>query len=518
MDFHPGLPAYIFFISALVVLLIALRAWNAKPFPGRNTLTLTLLASAEWALTAGMVNAVYELPHKILWAKIEYIGALSAPILLFLFNGYYTNFFKRPESRKFLAIWIIPAVTFILALTNETHHLIWSGFQKSEQIAGLIIFEHGLFFYVWIVYAYIFMVLTLIIQARAFVYASPVFRSQAGLLLLSNLFPLLINVFFVLNLNPFPGLDVTPMSFVITGIILGWGIIRFRLFNLLPVARDVLVNHMNDGILVTDILGRIVDVNPSLTRYFGLTESVAGQLVGNVFSAYPEIAAFVSDVSLSRTVLSIQADKTCHFDISQIALENPPGALVGYLTTFHDVTRLKEIEEALEMKTLELYQKSVIDDLTGLYNRRHVNDVLQKQIILSRFHPGSTFSVGFFDLDSFKLINDRFGHNLGDKALIKVAETIRATIRDNDVPVRLGGDEFLIVFPYTNVDDAWNVMERLRGAINQLDLGSDGVRLSISGGMAAVTEGTNIEDILRMADKRLYGAKKSGKNTILKTV
>ena len=267
MVFELNIPFLIYAISALTVLSVAWRVWKSAPFPGRKIMFLTMLASAEWAFAAGMVNAFTALESKILWAKIEYIGAIGAPILLFLFNARYTGFIKKINLKMMAAIWLIPAIIFILAWTNEYHLLIWSRFEPSTQWENLYIFHHGLLFYVWIAYAYILILLTTILLIRYFIYASPAFRSQAGMLLLGNLFPWIINIIFVTQLNPIPGLDITPMSFVLTALTLTWGLTSYRLFDLVPVAREVLVNQLGDGLLVIDLRGRVIDVNQALLNF-----------------------------------------------------------------------------------------------------------------------------------------------------------------------------------------------------------------------------------------------------------
>jgi diguanylate cyclase (GGDEF)-like protein len=514
MSFQPNLISIIYFVSSVAILVPSILLWRSQDFPGRKALSAALLACAEWALAAAMVNAVGRLEDKILWAKIEYIGALSAPILLFLFSGYYTGYLKQSGRYKLAAIWIVPAITFVLALTNEAHGLVWSGFESSRQIANLVIFHHGLFFYIWVAYVYACMLLTLFIQAHYFVNVSPVFRNQARLLLLSNIFPWVVNLAFVLRLNPFPGLDITPMSFILAGVMLAWGILRHRLFDLLPVARDVLASQMTDGFLVIDGHGRVVDVNQAAIRYFGLSGPVIGSRAADVFAAHPQVVEFLSDREIKHAVLHIRGEVESYFDAQQIDLETPPGAVFGRLLTFHDITRMKEVETALEHKTNELWRKTVLDDLTGLFNRRHALEFLEEQCRLARRYPDAIFSVGFFDLDEFKSINDRFGHAFGDRVLVRVAELSRAVIRETDLAVRLGGDEFLVVFPHTRADEAWAILERLRLEAARQVFEQGSLRITISGGVVEYADGAEVESILSRADNRLYQAKQDGRNRI----
>ncbi|OTG90368.1 GGDEF domain-containing protein [Acinetobacter sp. ANC 3813] len=156
---------------------------------------------------------------------------------------------------------------------------------------------------------------------------------------------------------------------------------------------------------------------------------------------------------------------------------------------------------------------SQIDGLTNVYNRRYVNDHLQK--IYHKQH--SAYALVILDLDHFKQINDSYGHEAGDEVLRQVGAILHAAVRGNDVVGRLGGEEFALVLSGCNLDGALEIAERCRSKIAQMDIHlNDGqvLKISASFGVAIEQEGAAPEEITRMADQALYLAKQQGRNQV----
>lgn len=174
-----------------------------------------------------------------------------------------------------------------------------------------------------------------------------------------------------------------------------------------------------------------------------------------------------------------------------------------------NITERHQLEEQLRLL-------SDTDELTGLYNRRKLMNALAVGFEDFRRYRVPT-SVFIFDLDSFKRINDQFGHHAGDRAIQTVARVCSNTSRKNDLIARLGGDEFIILMSHTDVDQALQLAERLRleigvelGNLHQLNGGG-----TISGGISNIQpEDASIDDVLKRADEALYQAKNQGRNRI----
>ncbi len=188
-----------------------------------------------------------------------------------------------------------------------------------------------------------------------------------------------------------------------------------------------------------------------------------------------------------------------------------------------------EVEEEYHSK---LFNFAAVDALTGLYNRRYIRNELEKQRKIAR-RNGRVFSIVVIDIDDFKRINDTFGHHAGDEYLKQVAFIIGHSLREQDISGRLGGEEFLIILPETNLEGAFHLANRIRKRIEETELiyQNNTINATISAGISqykpgvteaapgtagAVSSAGSTDQLFKLADEALYRAKNSGKNTVVK--
>jgi diguanylate cyclase (GGDEF)-like protein len=205
-----------------------------------------------------------------------------------------------------------------------------------------------------------------------------------------------------------------------------------------------------------------------------------------------------------------------------IGLLNLDSGTSGFFNTEHAERLMifaNQAAVAIEKARLfsETQRLAITDGLTGIYNRRHVLDLLEMEIERAQRYQRPLSTI-LFDIDHFKEVNDRFGHPAGDLVLCKLIELCRRSLRTNDSLGRYGGEEFLIIAPETNLQDALEIAERLRKQVEDLQIPTEKgvVNLTISLGAAAFSPGSKstLEDLITRTDDALYTAKRLGRNSV----
>lgn len=164
-------------------------------------------------------------------------------------------------------------------------------------------------------------------------------------------------------------------------------------------------------------------------------------------------------------------------------------------------------------KTKKLEQLCSIDELTGIFNRRYIIKKLESEIEISTRYKTS-LSIIIIDIDNFKEINDSYGHLIGDEVLIKTSDTIKNSLRESDYFGRIGGEEFIIILPNTDLKNAHLCAERIRMNVYNNNFSFHNQKITVSGGVAAHEVEDSLEDFFAKADALLYKAKNTGKNSV----
>ncbi|MCF8032828.1 MAG: GGDEF domain-containing protein [Desulfarculaceae bacterium] len=187
------------------------------------------------------------------------------------------------------------------------------------------------------------------------------------------------------------------------------------------------------------------------------------------------------------------------------------GAHLSALRRSHHLQN-KQLAEALD----KINELAVTDELTGVWNRRRMMQALEQHRALAE-RTGQNFVVCFIDLDHFKLVNDRYGHHVGDVVLRTVARVLRAELREIDDFARFGGEEFVAVLAQTTLGSGRMVAERLRRRVQNIDFHESAPELevTVSVGLASNLPGETVDDLLRRADQAQYRAKTQGRNQVV---
>lgn len=183
------------------------------------------------------------------------------------------------------------------------------------------------------------------------------------------------------------------------------------------------------------------------------------------------------------------------------------------ITSAIDLTEIKRSEAALRQANQELARIAHTDPLTGAFNRRYLDEAAGSLVALAK-REGRDIAIAMMDIDDFKPINDRFGHDVGDRVISALVDLIRKQIRQSDLIVRFGGEEFVLMLPNTGLEDAEQVAEKIRQQVATSQAVAP-VQFTLSIGLTVVSSlDQNITDSIARADKALYQAKREGKNRV----
>ncbi len=194
--------------------------------------------------------------------------------------------------------------------------------------------------------------------------------------------------------------------------------------------------------------------------------------------------------------------------ISPVHDEN--GNLIGAVEVFRDISA----HIALEQSHKQLLQLSRKDQLTGIYNRSAISEIIKVEIERSRrYHQA--LAVIMVDIDHFKGINDTYGHEAGDAVLAKIGSVMQYNLRKPDIVGRWGGEEFLIITPGSSARAAGNVAERIRKYIKAIEIENMPDNITASFGAAEISNDQSCDELILTADKAMYQAKQTGRDRVI---
>lgn len=198
----------------------------------------------------------------------------------------------------------------------------------------------------------------------------------------------------------------------------------------------------------------------------------------------------------------------CWLGLRGAALRREDGRAYRMAGSMDDITDRKKAE-------IELQRVAVTDPLTGAFNRRKFLDVAEGECYRAGRY-GSEVAVAIFDLDHFKVVNDTYGHAVGDDCLVEFVRKVKGTVRESDLVARYGGEEFVLLMPHTGLDPAGRLTDRIREIIAEMPIETDleAVKITVSAGVAAYRIGEKVESLMARADEALYEAKAGGRNRV----
>lgn len=361
-------------LSGLFALSLVLFLWKKRYAHGAIYILFFELAAAIWAISDGFENASISLPQKLFWAKAGYIGIINCAVLFLMFTLAYTRRFQFVNIKTFLLLMIIPVITLILAFTSSWHKLIW---EKVIILPGTHqgVYYYGFWFWIHAFYEYSVITIGIVILLIYAFRVYTLYKIQIWLLILGLILPFLSNVLYIFKLTSLKGIDLTPISFILTGTIIAINFYWLRMLDIIPIARSLAIDNIRDGILVADSSNKIVDIN---SAFYIISGSSAKQLLGNqIERVLSGINVKVDDISVENeytTETQIYVDEVQqNYEVKYHPVLNKNHKIIGKIIILHDITSrkkiLEEIAESNNKLRKEIFEKEkLILDLDAFAN------------------------------------------------------------------------------------------------------------------------------------------------------
>ncbi len=504
---------WLFLLAITINIGMLVYAWRHRAQPmGAEFLRVMGLAMI-WLVGFALETALIQYEAKLLVSRVEFIGIAALPVAWLLLADAYTG--HRLPRRVKLLLWVIPIITNVVIWTNPLHHWFYGTPVLRTDLAPFAVLQmnYNWGFYVHAGISYLLMAGAVLQMVQFLVKVGTPYRRQGGLLLLAILLPTLTDTAYVLGYSPVKYYNYTTVVFSISGVILVYALFKYRFLELLPIARDTVINNMKEGIIVLDHSDRLVEINPAGARISGM--STAGVIGKSVFELdtpfFHSLAGMIRDRQVNDSLESPGPDgKFYEVNLSPVFMR---GERIGWVVTMYDITlHIHEVREAQRLSNQ--------DSLTGIFNRRYFIEAARQVLSSTRSDPDYPLAVVMMDGDTFKQVNDLYGHATGDQVLIGMTRAIRGQLRKNDLFGRVGGDELAILLNGVPAANIGAVVERLRRAVDSVaHVGPNGpIHQTACFGVVCTNdipvEQREIETMLALADQALYQAKAAGPNRV----
>jgi len=349
-------------IAAAISAGLAIYSWRRRLVLGAAPFALLMLAAAEWSLVYALRLSSIDLPTMLFWSKVRYIGIVIVPTTWLVFVIQYTGREKWLTLRNVILLALEPLAVLTLVWTNEAHHLIWTDV-RLENSGVFLVWKaaHGIAFWIHAAYTYLLLVVSALFLIQALIRSPRVYRVQVAVLLVGGVVPLVADMFSTLGLISIP-LDLAPLSFTIVGLVVAWGIFRFRLFDIVPVARSAVVDSISGGVIALDLQGRVVDVNPAAQKILARSASeIVGQPLGRLLADRPDLIEQYRSATEAEAEITLgKGDARRDYELHISPLHDQRDRLSGRLILVYDITERKRTEASL------MAQKQLFESLVAM--------------------------------------------------------------------------------------------------------------------------------------------------------
>lgn len=373
-------------ITAMLCALLAAAIWKRRQAPGAVPLAVLVSAVALWALAYIVSLASTSLAAQIFWANLAFVGIVLVPGSWLVFAVFYSGYGSWLTRRRLLLLTIMPLATLAAVWSNDLHRLFRSSVSL-ENTGSFVVLKAtlGPLFWIHTAYSYLLLLLGTLLLIHNLFRMSPAYRRQAGGLFVGVAAPWVGNVLYLSGMSPFPHLDITPFALGIGGFALTWDLLRFGLFELVPIAHSTVFQSMEDGVIVLDARNHVVEINQAALTLIGRrSEAVIDQPAERVFADRMEMITRYNQVCEAHEELVSGVEPELRFfDLRISPIYDRNGRLNGRVIVLHDITERRRAAVELRRQNEEL--TALASENARLYSavQHELAERKQTEVVLS---------------------------------------------------------------------------------------------------------------------------------------
>jgi len=358
------------FTSLSLGLYALLRRRNAR---GATNFILSMCVVTIWSLGNALEMSGTDFSTKIFWANMQYLAYCYSPVTLLALCMQFTGYDRWIQNKKVLWFAVIPTIIITLVWTDGLHGLI--RYDLHMDYSGLfpvIAKKYGPVFFIHAAYSHLLNITAVVLLIRTVFFRNTVYTKQAIALLFGVSLIVIPNILYISGFSPVKRFDITPVFFGPAGLIIAWGIFRYKLFDLVPLARTKVIETMDAGVMVLDLQNRVLDINPAFEKIVGLAASqISTKRVDEVCGKIPELAKACMDGSITHTEFYINSKELSKvYEVLLSPLIDSKCMLIGRLAVTYEITEKKQAQNVFLKQQWKL---AVIEERERMARDMHDN-------------------------------------------------------------------------------------------------------------------------------------------------
>lgn len=369
-----------YILSLFISFGVSLYTWHRRTVKGAKEYSIVVFAQLIWIFGFICELIASSLEAKIFWDNFQWLGSLLWPVAFLMFAVRYSDREVKHPFRTWLLLLIFPLIFLVMVYSNEIHHLI----RINEYLIPNVSFpelHYDFKLFVWLmgIFGYSLVAMSIALLLVKFFKSQHLYRRQLGIILLGIFFPLIGSILILSELNIGVYRDITPFTSAIGNLIVMWGLFRFKVFDLVPVARDQIIENLNDMVLVFDIQGRIVYINPAVINILNVpADTIIGSPVSTMFSKWADLIEKYQDSESIETEIDVNTKYGLrHYDLKISRISDKYGDLTGRIVILHDITERVQMEN--ELKRHRTHLEKLVEERT--FELKDSNIKLKQEIV-----------------------------------------------------------------------------------------------------------------------------------------